>query len=115
MTSLTDVGNFIKNTVEGGYNNTTNLLGVGGDLIQNQLPLPTDLTLGQSEYDFTQRVFPSDLGDVLGYNGHYMVININVQQNSRMSQLSQNDGPAQQIFTRLDNELSKTDALRYSI
>ena len=35
-----------------------------------------DNTLGQSEYDFRYRVFPSDLAN--DYVGHYMVININV-------------------------------------
>lgn len=83
--------------------------------------LPNDYTLGQSTYDFTQRVFPSDLGSNASFNGHYMVININVQNNSAMSKISRS-GPVggvsgtgtSTIFNRLD-EISKTDALRYRI
>ncbi len=73
-----------------------------------------DTTLGQSKYDFTQRVFPADLGEV-GYNGHYMVININVSNYSQFNGTIL--GPQGQIntSTKLNNELSKVDALRSSI
>lgn len=75
-----------------------------------------DSTLGQSEYDFTYRIFPSDLGNPSGrsYNGHYMVININVQDTSRMATVSYN-GQTSQVFNVLGGEKSKTDALRFEI
>ena len=76
--------------------------------------LPDDLTLGQNKYDFTRRVFPSDLEQTDTYNGHYMVININVQENSRLNAINTKEG-SQTIFTRDSKELSKTDALRYKI
>lgn len=69
-----------------------------------------DETLGQREYDFTRRVFPSDLGSEGSYNGHYMVININVQDTSQYSTVN-----GQTIFSRLDGEFSKTDTLRFNI
>ena len=36
-----------------------------------------DNTLGQSQYNFTHRAFPSDLGQ--SYVGHYMVISIKLR------------------------------------
>lgn len=72
--------------------------------------LPDDYTLEQKKYDFTRRVFPSDLENADTYNGHYMVININAQTNSKMNSVN-----GQTIFTPDNNELSKTDALRYKI
>ena len=80
-----------------------------GDLF-NPGGLPDDYTLEQTKYDFTRRVFPLDLENADTYNGHYMVININAQQNSRLSTVN-----GQPVFNILRNELSKTDALRYSI
>src|SRR5690349_5020314 len=56
----------------------------------------TDFTLGQKKYDFTQRIFPSDLGEP-GYNGHYMVININVSNYSQFN--GRINGPAGSIST----------------
>ena len=70
---------------------------------------PDDQTLTQSKYDFTRRVFPLDLEHSDTYNGHYVVININAQNNSSYS--SVNGTP---VFTPT-GELSKTDALRFNI
>lgn len=72
-----------------------------------------DYTLGQSQYDFTSRVFPLNLGDQ-SYNGHYMTININVSILTKFSSLSYNGTPVN-TFTILNNELSKLDSLRGSI
>lgn len=77
-----------------------------------------DNTLGQSEYDFTYRVFPNDLNndDV----GHYMVININVPVFALSSSVSgatarTSYGGSQfnQTLFRSNNQWSKVDALRF--
>jgi len=81
-----------------------------GDLINPDGLLPDDYTLEQTKYDFTRRVFPSDLENADTYNGHYVVININAQQNSRLNTVNR-----QPVFNALGTELSKTDALRYRI
>jgi hypothetical protein len=81
---------------------------IGKDLFN----LPDDFGLEQSEYDFNHRVFPSDIGQP-GYNGHYMVINIAVSNNSNFETLS---GPGGNIPTfHRTGDLSKVDALRQSI
>lgn len=74
----------------------------------------TDFTLTQPKYDFTQRIFPSDLGEV-GYNGHYMVININASNFSQFNGAINGPKGAISTSTKLNNELSKVDALRSSI
>lgn len=66
--------------------------------------------LGQSKYDFNSRIFPADLGAPGSFNGHYMVININVQNQSHLSKVDNSN-----IFTRLPGEYSKTDVLRYQL
>lgn len=70
-----------------------------------------DNTLGQSEYDFRYRVFPSDLAN--DYVGHYVVININVPVFARSgSARTAYGGPAfGQNLMR--NEFSKVDTLRF--
>lgn len=76
---------------------------------------PYDANLGQSKYDFTHRVFPSDLGEQ-SYNGHYMVINVNVQNGTRFSgSVTNQNGNAVNTFTKLPQELSKVDALKLYI
>ena len=65
-----------------------------------------DSTLGQSKYDFTSRIFPTNLEQL----GHYMVININVPNRSTYQSLN-----GRQIFTRLNDEFSKTDVLRFNL
>lgn len=74
---------------------------------------PSDPTLTQSKYDFNYRIFPEDLGGQ-SYEGHYMVININVQTSSQMNKIGTGEG-TRTISTVLNNELSKTDALRFTI
>jgi hypothetical protein len=75
--------------------------------------------LSQSAYNFNYRVFPEDLAS--DYQGHYLIININVPVNrsgeSRSKFINTNQmGSLGQNFSSqlLDNELSKVDALRYA-
>lgn len=69
--------------------------------------------LGQSEYDFSYRVFPDDLGNE--DNNHYMVININVPVKS--GKLGTEAGQSRSAFAStqniLTNEFSKVDQLRF--
>lgn len=111
-----DLGNWWLNTIGGG------VAGDGADNITSGLP--NDLSLGQPSYDFTQRVFPSDLGDSSSYNGHYMVINISVQNNSKMTSIVRNSNSGiggglgatgDVLSTVLQDQLSKTDVLRYNL
>jgi len=70
-------------------------------------------TLGQSQYNFQYKVFPTDIG--MDYVGHYMVININVPTKGfRLSASLQTDpaGNYRQFITPLD-QASKVDVLRY--
>lgn len=79
--------------------------------------VPTDNTLEQSRYDFKYRVFPSNLGEQ-SYNGHYMVININVQNGTRFDSVPsmvQDNNRRVNTFTKLGNELSKVDSLKFNI
>jgi len=90
-------------------------IGTIRDILTNrtgtELPsdLPKDFTLLQSEYDFTYRVFPEDIGQQSD-QAHYMIININVPNRSTYSTLNDT-----RLFTPMKNELSKTDALRFNI
>lgn len=61
----------------------------------------------QSAYDFTYRAFPSDLGQ--NYQGHYMVININVPVRAFSGQQSSLLG---NISLLGDSDLSRVDRLR---
>lgn len=72
-----------------------------------------DNSLGQSEYDFRYRVFPSDLAN--DYVGHYIVININVPVYSTKNRADPRTAytGAQFNQTILDEEYSKVDALRF--
>ena len=72
-----------------------------------------DTTLGQDRYNFNQRTFPSDLGSEGSYNGHYMVINVNVQDSTQFNALGFNGGGGN-ISSVLTEEYSKTDVLRYN-
>lgn len=65
----------------------------------------------QSRYNLNYFTFPEDLGGK-SYNDHYMVININVQENSKMNQVTGPGGALNISLTGLD---SKTDQLRYTI
>lgn len=67
-----------------------------------------------NQYDFTYRIFPSDLG--ADYNAHYMIININVQAGNNGDArtsigLPNQFGPAN--YQVLPNELSKVDQLKF--
>lgn len=69
-----------------------------------------DSTLGQSEYDFSYKVFPEDLAT--DYNGHYMIININVPVSITGDSRSAYTGTRYQ--TLLKDEYSKVDVLRFN-
>jgi hypothetical protein len=73
----------------------------------------TDASLSQSQYDFSYRMFPLDLGDN-SQNINYLIFNISV---SNFSQLGSVTGPngAIQPWHTLAGEMSKTDALRFTI
>ena len=85
----------------------------GKELLEALFPdtvLPEDTTLTQSKYNFDSRTFPSDIGT--GYQGHFIVLNINVQTRTLMNRLNGNPDLS---FEVLPEQLSTTDALRYSI
>ena len=67
----------------------------------------------QSRYDFNSRVFPLDIGQP-GYNGHYMVININVLNNSRFNGQVTSPTGVIKTYDKLQ-DTSKTDVLRFVI
>ena len=71
------------------------------------------LDLAQSRYNFQYTVFPEDLG--MDYQGHYMVININVPTKGVKTDglaLGTPAGAYTNYFTPIDN-VSKLDVLRY--
>lgn len=71
--------------------------------------------LGQTRYDFNQRVFPEDLG--ADYSSHYMVININVPVNASNQVRGAYYGSVGEggnfQSTVLDRQYSKVDQLRF--
>jgi hypothetical protein len=73
-------------------------------------PNISDTTFGQSEYDFSYKVFPEDLQS--DNTGHYMVININVPVSMKGESRSAFNG-AQYGTTILSGETSKVDTLRF--
>jgi len=102
--------------------------GVASGVFGDYYDQTKDNDLFQSKYDFTYRVFPSNLGEQ-SYNGHYMVININVQRGNRFEgSVTDDRGQKIRTFQTLKEqsgdrngrsvgkgELSKTDALRFNI
>jgi hypothetical protein len=73
--------------------------------------LTSDTTgLNQSEYDFSYKYFPEDIGN--DYVGHYMVININVP--TTLTGETRGRGNYTGFSTLLPNELSKVDNLRFN-
>lgn len=110
MSILNDIGSFfggIADNIGSIFGGVGNAAGRIGDIITGD-PGSTDSNLLQDTYDFTQRVFPSDIGES-SYNGHYIVININVQDESQYATVNKNP-----IFSPTE-ELSKVDSLRYNI
>lgn len=87
----------------------TSIIQGGGEIFTPGAVLPKDTTSGQGKYNFNSRVFPSDLGN--GFQGHFVVLNINVQTGSVMGDVNKSNFN----FNVLDSELSKTDAYRYNI
>lgn len=83
------------------------LLGAGATRLAeyaSRIGFDDDLT--QSEYDFTYRIFPSDLG--MEDNDHYMIININVP-----TILGATAGGITSSDSVLSGERSKVDVLRF--
>ena len=69
--------------------------------------------LFQSDYDFNYRVFPEDLAS--DYNGHYMVININVKTKHSGNLNEGRSKLTSELNGRiLQNETSKVDNLRFN-
>lgn len=97
----------------------TTISDVGKNVAETIGGVPNDRTFGQSSYDFTSRVFPSDLGSTDYFNGHYVVFNINEQTSSKMGKISTTTsglGSNEYILsTQLGDELSKTDMLRFNM
>lgn len=62
-----------------------------------------------TKYDFTQRMFPSDLGSENSYNNHWLVININVQDSPSFNNRS--DLPV--TSTILNGVYSRSDEIRF--
>jgi len=104
-----------------GASASANPLGAAYDNATSSVPI--DYGFGQSRYDFTQRVFPSDLGAEGSFNGHYMVININVQTSTLFEKVTQPVLGGTTLFSPLsplgnnegEQDISKTDALRFTI
>ena len=77
--------------------------------------IPDDVTdtnggLFQSEYNTTGLVFPSNLGSSSSYNGHYMMINISVNKNSK-SRLSSTERTLENETNRVSNLNASQGAL----
>lgn len=73
----------------------------------------TGLDLAQSRYKFDYTVFPEDIG--MDYQGHYMIININVPTQGIKTDglaLGKAAGAYTGYFTEIDN-VSKVDVLRF--
>lgn len=95
----------IFDTIGTVYNGLSNFVGGVNDIVSGISV--SDDTLAQGQYNFNYRAFPNDLG--MEYNGHYMVININVPVTRSGEVRSQ----FANRFTLLPNEFSKVDTLRF--
>lgn len=94
---------------------TPRTLSVDKDALQNNIE---NYGLGSSQYNFKSRTFPEDLNS--DYNGHYVVININVPAtdgnilgNIWNNAASRNTSFSQTLSGAQRNELSKVDRLRF--
>jgi hypothetical protein len=72
-------------------------------------PDVTDTAFNQPSYNFSSKIFPANLGEQ-SYNGHYMIININVPNGSNFEFVNGN-----RIFNALSGQSSKLDILRYQL
>lgn len=84
-------------------------IGAAGDAIYGATVGNDDSTLSQSQYDFSYKIFPNDLG--MDYLGHYMVININVPVYPTGG--ARGSGTITSQFDTLTGEYSKVDVLRF--
>lgn len=108
--SFTDVLNYINP-----FDDAVEIAAAAGEAVARGALVATgasnlfinDSTLGQSQYDFRYRTFPSDLTNE--YMGHYMVININVPVFVTGSARTSYDAGQ----TLLNDEFSKVDSLRF--
>lgn len=86
---------------------------VATDVVNGIRGISNDNQLSQPKYDFNYRAFPNDLG--MDYNGHYMVININVPTEfANPNQASTNLNAGDRYFHVLPDQMSKVDVLRFS-
>lgn len=107
------IGDVINDVGETAGDITEDINETLGPIINPNSTLADDFDLGQRKYNFNSRTFPSDIGN--GFQGHFMVININVKTGTVMNKLT---GPGYNNsldFEVLNTELSKTDVLRYRL
>lgn len=91
-------------------NSVTSAIGGAAEGLYNTIAGNDDSTLAQSQYDFTYKVFPNDLG--MDYLGHYMVININVPVYP-FTDTARGSSTITSQFDVLGGEYSKVDVLRF--
>jgi len=107
-------------SLDGGASNAGDIIGGVKELWDKAIDtftpagLPGDDTLDQSNYDFTERYFPSNLLADGSFNNHWILFNINVKDNSNFASYFNPEGDFITEYTRTD-ELSKVDALRTNI
>lgn len=101
-------------TLEEMAGSVTSAAGSAIDYIQESILYEVpDKSFLQSEYDFTYRTFPADLGNT--YMGNYMVININVPVRLFGGAGTQRTGiNAENFNSLLRDEYSTVDILRYN-
>jgi hypothetical protein len=97
----------IFDTIGSIYDGVTNFVGGVNDIVSGISV--SDDNLAQGQYNFRYRAFPNDLG--IEYNGHYMVININVPVKRGNEGTPRGQFSSQ--FTVLNSEFSKVDTLRF--
>ena len=114
---LVDAGQYAYDGIVGGTENILSAINEADIRSRNLFDYNiSDSTLGQSQYDFRYRVFPSDLAN--DYVGHYMVININVPVFASDGRARTSYGGSafgQNLFPGGANsgEFSKVDTLRF--
>jgi hypothetical protein len=102
------IGN-IAETTQNALGGALSFVGLGGVLGAYSVD---DSTLKQSDYDFSYRAFPNNLGN--SDLGHYMVININVPVNTAGTSQRTSINSVDRISSLLPNEYSKVDILRFN-
>jgi len=109
---LVDAGQYAYEGIVGGTENILSVINEADIRSRNLFDYNiSDSTLGQSQYDFRYRVFPSDLAN--DYVGHYMVININVPVFASDGRARTSYGGSAFGQNILEKEYSKVDTLRF--